>query len=93
MSTSLSHTHTHTSLLRPFWLSPTQVMIVPVSAKFDDYAKEVSLYIPLYWYILYSGTSLIRTPMGQKKVSLLVRRQRLKKCMQEWYLGLERCPV
>lgn len=29
-------------LLRPFWLSPRQVMVVPVSPKFDDYASQVS---------------------------------------------------
>jgi len=28
-------------LLRPFWLSPRQVMVVPVSPKFDDYASQV----------------------------------------------------
>lgn len=26
----------------PFWLSPRQVMIIPVSAHYDDYAKEVA---------------------------------------------------
>ena len=28
--------------LRPFWLSPRQVMVVPVSPKFDDYATQVT---------------------------------------------------
>ena len=27
---------------RPFWLSPRQVMVVPVSSKFDEYASSVS---------------------------------------------------
>ena len=26
----------------PFWISPLQAMIIPVSDEFDDYAKEVS---------------------------------------------------
>ena len=41
---------------------------------------------------MYSGTSLILAPMGQKKVSLFSEVssfQRLK-CMQEWYLGWEK---
>ena len=29
-------------LPRPFWLSPRQVMVVPVASKFDDYAAAVS---------------------------------------------------
>ena len=38
----------------------------------------------------YSGTSLIRTPMGQNKLSSF---QRLK-CIQEWVLGVGKsCPV
>ena len=28
---------------RPFWLSPRQAMVVPVAARFDDYATEVTL--------------------------------------------------
>ena len=26
----------------PFWISPLQVMIIPVSDEFDDYAKEIN---------------------------------------------------
>ena len=49
----------------------------------------------------YSGTSLIQTPMGQKKVSIIVSEVSLFQglnCMQELFLGkekvslLERCP-
>ena len=31
------------SLFRPFWLSPCQVMIVPVASRFDEYGLQVSL--------------------------------------------------
>ena len=27
--------------LLPFWISPTQAVIIPVSDEFDDYAKEI----------------------------------------------------
>jgi threonyl-tRNA synthetase len=30
----------------PFWLSPRQCIVCPVSEKFTDYALEVSSYIP-----------------------------------------------
>ena len=53
-------------------------------------------------YLEYSGTSLIQTPMGRKKVYIIsvseVSSFLMLKCMQEWYLGrekvscLERCP-
>ncbi len=31
----------HTGGKWPFWLSPRQAMVVPVSDKFNDYAKQV----------------------------------------------------
>ena len=30
------------SMVRPFWLSPRQVRVVPVVPKFDDYAVKVA---------------------------------------------------
>jgi threonyl-tRNA synthetase len=35
---SIAHTH---SLYRPFWMSPRQVLIVPVTQTVYDYAEEV----------------------------------------------------
>ena len=38
----------------PFWLSPRQAIVVPVSPKYDDYAKKVStlnLYVYLAGYL------------------------------------------
>jgi threonyl-tRNA synthetase len=29
----------------PFWISPLQVIVIPISEEFDDYAKEVNLKI------------------------------------------------
>ena len=51
-----------------------------------------------FFYSVYSGTSLIRTPLGQKKVSWLVRCPDFRGCTQTWHLGqqkvscLSRCP-
>ena len=46
-------------------------------------------------YYTYSGTSLIRTPMGQKKVSLLVRcpHFRVEMHARSGTWGGKRCPV
>ena len=41
---------------------------------------------------VYSGTSLIRTPMGQKKASLLVRCPNFRGCKSGTW-GAKRCPV
>ena len=42
----------------------------------------------------YGGTSLIRTPMGQKKVSLLVRCPHFRVARVVYiHLGWEKCPV
>ena len=44
-------------------------------------------------YGIYSGTSLIRTPLGQKKVSRLVRCpdfRGFKNCTQTWYLEVQK---
>ena len=29
----------------PFWISPLQVIVIPISEEFDDYAKEVNIKI------------------------------------------------
>ena len=42
------------------------------NALFEFDIQDVEVYTQAQ-YAIYSGTSLIRTPMGQKKVSLLVR--------------------
>ena len=42
-----THTHIHTHV-RPFWLSPRQAVIVPVSSKYDAYAEEVR--VDVTWF-------------------------------------------
>ena len=46
-------------------------------------------------YIHYSGTSLIRTPLGQKKVSLLVRCPDFRECNvhKQGVWDSQMCPV
>jgi len=41
----------------PFFLSPRQIMICPVSMKFDDYSEEVYLYLHRLGYRVEMDTS------------------------------------
>ncbi|PKL72303.1 threonine--tRNA ligase [Candidatus Kuenenbacteria bacterium HGW-Kuenenbacteria-1] len=38
----------HYSGALPFWLSPVQVQIIPISEKFNDYAEKISLQLKAY---------------------------------------------
>ena len=55
--------------------------------------QHVQMYI-VYIYV-YSGTSLIRTPLGQKKVSLLVRCPDFRGCNvhKQGVWDSQMCPV
>ena len=55
--------------------------------------SPLSLSIYVVHTCTYSGTPLIGTPMGQKKVSFIeVSLFQGLKCMQEWYLGRQKVP-
>ena len=39
----------HTAGKFPLWLTPEQVVILPISEKFNDYAEQVKMYLNSMW--------------------------------------------